>query len=78
LNLSLRFDLRSNFLSTNYKIKRVFLGLETRRVLRLFAPFQDEYKRTLHFQNDTESKCGVLKTSHLHQSKKKDSKFCLK
>jgi len=25
----------------------------------------------LHFQNDTENKCGVLRTSHPHQSIKK-------
>jgi hypothetical protein len=37
---------------------------------------QDEYKRTLHFQNDTENKCGVLRTSHLHQSIETLSKFC--
>jgi hypothetical protein len=39
---------------------------------------QGEHKRTLHFQNDTENKCGVLKTSHLHQSIEKHSKFCFK
>jgi hypothetical protein len=37
---------------------------------------QSEHKRTLHFQNDTENKCGVLRTSHLHQSIEKLSKFC--
>jgi hypothetical protein len=39
---------------------------------------QDEHKRTLHTQNDTENKCGALRTSHLHQSIEKHSKFCLK
>jgi hypothetical protein len=39
---------------------------------------QGEHKKTLHFQNDTENKCGVLRTSHLHQSTKKHSKFCFK
>jgi hypothetical protein len=29
---------------------------------------QSEYKRTLHFQNDTENKCGVGGTSYLYQS----------
>jgi hypothetical protein len=37
---------------------------------------QDEHKRTLHFQNDTENKSGVLRSSHLHQSIEKPSKFC--
>jgi hypothetical protein len=37
---------------------------------------QGEHKRTLHFQNDTENKCGLLRTSHLHQSTEKLSKFC--
>jgi Mg2+/Co2+ transporter CorB len=32
---------------------------------------QGEHKRTLLFQNDTENKCGVLRTSHLHQSTEK-------
>jgi hypothetical protein len=34
---------------------------------------QGEHKRTFHFQNDTENKCGVLRTSHLHQSIKKNT-----
>jgi hypothetical protein len=34
-----------------------------------------EHKRTLHFQNDTENKCGVLRTSHLHQSIEKHQSF---
>jgi hypothetical protein len=37
---------------------------------------QGELKRTLHFQSDTENKCGVLRTSHLYQSIEKLSKFC--
>jgi hypothetical protein len=37
---------------------------------------QGEHKINLHFQNDTENKCGVLRTSHLHQSIEKLSKFC--
>jgi hypothetical protein len=37
---------------------------------------QGEHKRTLYFQNDTENKCSVLRTSHLHQSIEKLSKFC--
>jgi hypothetical protein len=37
---------------------------------------QDEHKRTFHFQNDTENKCDVLKTSYLTQSTEKLSKFC--
>lgn len=37
---------------------------------------QDEHKICLHFQNDTESKCGMLRTSHLHQSIEKLWKFC--
>jgi hypothetical protein len=37
---------------------------------------QGEHKRTLCFQNDTENKCGVLRTSHLHQSIEKLSTFC--
>jgi hypothetical protein len=39
---------------------------------------QGEHKRTLHFQNDTENKCGVLRTSHVHQSIEAHSKFCFK
>jgi hypothetical protein len=35
---------------------------------------QGEHKRTLHFQNDTENKCGMLRTSRLHQSIEKHSK----
>jgi hypothetical protein len=35
--------------------------------LNLYGDIQGEYKRTSHFQNDTEIKCGVLRTSHLHQ-----------
>jgi hypothetical protein len=37
---------------------------------------QGEHKRTLHFQNDTENKCGVLRTSHIHQSIEKLSEVC--
>jgi hypothetical protein len=37
---------------------------------------QGEHKRTSHFQNDIENKCSVLRTSHLHQSIEKNSKFC--
>jgi hypothetical protein len=33
-----------------------------------FSDIQAEQKLTLHSQNDTESKCGVLGTLHLHQS----------
>jgi hypothetical protein len=32
---------------------------------------QSEHKRTLHFQYDTENKCGIPRTSHLHQLIKK-------
>jgi hypothetical protein len=39
---------------------------------------QGEYKRTLQFHNDTENKCDVLRTSYLHQSIEKHSKFCFK
>jgi hypothetical protein len=39
---------------------------------------QGEHKGTLHFKNDTENKCGVLRTSHLHQSIERHSKFCFK
>jgi len=39
---------------------------------------QGEHKRSLHFQNDTENKCGVLRTSHPHQSIEKLSQFCFK
>jgi hypothetical protein len=39
---------------------------------------QSEHKRTLQFHNDTEDKCGILKTSRLHQSLEKLSKYCLK
>jgi hypothetical protein len=35
---------------------------------------QGEHKRTLHFQSDTKNKCGVLRTSHLHQSIEKTLK----
>jgi hypothetical protein len=34
-----------------------------------------EHERTLHFQNDTENKCGVLRTSLLHQSIKNTRSF---
>jgi hypothetical protein len=43
-----------------------------------FPLVQGEHKRNLHFQNDTESKYGVLRTSYLHQSIEKYSKFCFK
>jgi hypothetical protein len=33
-------------------------------------------KELLYFQNDTENKCGVFRTSHQHQSIEKLSKFC--
>jgi hypothetical protein len=36
--------------------------------IRFDSKIQDEHKRTLHFQSDTENKYGVLRTSHLHQS----------
>jgi hypothetical protein len=39
---------------------------------------QGKHKITLHIQNDTENKCGVLRNSHLHQSIEKHSKFCFK
>jgi hypothetical protein len=42
------------------------------------AYIQGEHKRTLHFQSDTENKCYVLRTSHLHQPIEKHSKFCFK
>jgi len=32
----------------------------------------------LHFQNDTENKCGILRNSHPHQSIEILSKFCFK
>jgi hypothetical protein len=32
--------------------------------------------RTLPFQNDKENKCGVLRTSHLHQTIEQFSKLC--
>jgi hypothetical protein len=38
---------------------------------------QGEHKITLHFQNDTENKWGILRSSHLHQSIEKLSKFCM-
>jgi hypothetical protein len=37
---------------------------------------QGGHKRALHSQNDTENKCSVVRTSHLHQSTEKLSKFC--
>jgi hypothetical protein len=41
-----------------------------------FIPnIQSEHKGTLHFQNDTERKCGVLRTSHLHQSTENSQSF---
>jgi hypothetical protein len=36
---------------------------------------QSEQKRALHFQNDRENECGVLRTSHLHHSIEKLSEF---
>jgi hypothetical protein len=33
-------------------------------------------QKNFTLQNDTENKCGVLRTSHLHQSIEKLSKFC--
>jgi hypothetical protein len=42
---------------------------------RFIPNIQGEHKRTLHFQNDTERKCGVLRTSHLHQSIENSQSF---
>jgi hypothetical protein len=46
------------------------------KILQYQIYIQSQHKITLHFQNDTENKCGVLKTSYLHQSIEKISKFC--
>jgi hypothetical protein len=63
---SVRFTVRSHVLPAKLLNKFQWMALN----------IQAEHKRTLHFQNDTENKCGVLRTSHLHQSIEKHSKFC--
>jgi hypothetical protein len=52
--------------------------LQNREISRYLGEiiYTGEHKRTLHIQNDTENKCGVLKTSHLHHLILKLSKFC--
>jgi hypothetical protein len=66
--------------STLYFIQDVNVQLQKPTTLFLvyssLCIIQGEHKRTLHFQNYTENKCGVLRTSHLHQSVEKLSKFC--
>lgn len=37
---------------------------------------QNVHKRTLHFLNEAENNCSVIRTSHLRQSIVKLSKFC--
>jgi hypothetical protein len=40
------------------------------------ADFYTEWaQKTLHYQNDTENKCGEFRTSHLHQSIEKSQSF---
>jgi hypothetical protein len=54
----------------------------TKKRFLLFSVFevelyvQSEHKSTLHFKNDAENKCGILRTSYLYQSIDKHSKFC--
>jgi hypothetical protein len=62
----------TRFLFTRFRFKAT-----TKSVPLLHYEIQSEHKRTLHFQNDTENKCGVLRTSYLHQSIEKHSKFCI-
>jgi hypothetical protein len=52
------------------------VSLYLQQILLICNKIQSEHKITLHFQNNTENKCGELRTSHLHQSKEKLSKFC--
>jgi ABC-type polysaccharide/polyol phosphate transport system ATPase subunit len=44
--------------------------------LLVLSIIQGEHKGTLHFQNYTENKCGIVRTSHLHQSIERLSKTC--
>jgi hypothetical protein len=63
------------------RILTIFIlqSIDNRRAFTVMnVNIQGEHKRTLHFQNDTENKCGVLRTSHLHQSIVKHSNLCLK
>jgi hypothetical protein len=46
------------------------------RIIKIKNIIQGEHKTTLRFQNDTENKCDVLTTSHVHQSTEKLPKFC--
>jgi hypothetical protein len=46
----------------------VWFILRTFTLCFKFLNIQGEHKRTLHFQNDTENKRGILRTLHLHQS----------
>jgi hypothetical protein len=45
----------------------LFVTPITQEVYHLFLIVQDEHKRTLHFQNDTENKWGTLRTAQPHQ-----------
>jgi hypothetical protein len=46
------------------------------RIIKIKSIIPGEHKTTLRFQNDTENKCDVLTTSHVHQSTEKLPKFC--
>jgi hypothetical protein len=71
---------KKEFLSWNtelFKKKYSFQEFILQVLLNIWQrAIQGEHKRILHFKNDTENKCGVLTTSHLHQSIEKLSKFC--
>jgi hypothetical protein len=45
------------------------------REIKIYCLIQSEHKITLHFQNDTENNCCVLRTSNSHQSIEKNSRF---
>jgi hypothetical protein len=66
------------FLKLGYIFWIWFLCVFTCLIIHNVVNIQGEHKRTLHFQNDTENKCGVFRTSHLHQSIEKHSQFCFK
>jgi hypothetical protein len=73
VSASLENDLQKAFYHLSKMTKNYNLTISTEKPKVIV---QGEHKRALHFQNGTENKCGVLRTSHLHQSIEKLSKFC--
>jgi hypothetical protein len=47
-------------------------------IILKFFTMRIEHERTLHFQNGTENRCGILRTSHPYHHIEKFSKLCFK